>query len=115
LTKLHRYASLDDVNRVKKCPRPHQQKTLSAAEEKILADIRRTSKLIRDWRHSGSELLTRDRLAAVTGRCMGTVQNWERDRVEPRVSDVRAMEQERPGLVERLFPRAFRMYQLRTR
>lgn len=54
--------------------------------------------------------MKRRALALCTQRSIGTVRNWERLDAphEPRVSEVRAMERARPGIVRLLFPEAFR-------
>lgn len=76
-----------------------------------LVSAQRTAVLIRKWRHVGAQLMTRDRLAAETRRCIGTVRNWERESAprEPRVSDLRSMEKAKPGLIRLLFPEPFRV------
>jgi len=63
-----------------------------------------TGEAILRWRVSGATI-SKEELAAHLGRSMSTIQRWERGAQEPRLSDVRAMEEYKPGLVALLFPR----------
>jgi DNA-binding transcriptional regulator YiaG len=60
-----------------------------------------TGEKIRWWREACG--LTREQLAPLIGRSVATIARWERDAAEPRVSDLRCMEERRPGLIEALF------------
>ena len=77
-----------------------------------LKSMERTSRIIRSWRKGEAPLgptMKRQTLARRTNRSVGTVRNWERVTAphEPRVTEVRAMERIRPGIVRLLFPEAF--------
>lgn len=63
-----------------------------------------TGDAILSWRLAGQEI-SKEELAAHLGRSMSTIQRWERGAQEPRLSDVRAMEEYKPGLVALLFPK----------
>jgi transcriptional regulator with XRE-family HTH domain len=60
-----------------------------------------TGEIIKQWRQSVP--LTREQLAVAVGRCMTTVARWERNKVEPRIADVRSMREVDESIVERLF------------
>jgi DNA-binding transcriptional regulator YiaG len=69
---------------------------------KARRDIRDlTGRILRQWRE-GCEM-TREQLAPLIGRSVSTIQRWERGIAEPRVSDLRTMEERRPGIIEALF------------
>jgi transcriptional regulator with XRE-family HTH domain len=66
-----------------------------------LAKNSTTGMTIRWWREACG--LTREQLGPLIGKSISTIQRWERDQAEPRVSDLRTMEERRPGLIEALF------------
>ena len=60
-----------------------------------------TGLVLRRWRENCG--LTREQLAPLIGKSVSTITRWERGMAEPRVSDLRTMEERRPGLIEALF------------
>ena len=69
-----------------------------------------TGKAISTWRGATCNPETgkpysRERLAALVGRCISTIVRWELGDAEPLVRDVRAMEAVQPGIVRALFRR----------
>jgi transcriptional regulator with XRE-family HTH domain len=60
-----------------------------------------TGRILRTWREECE--LTREQLAPLIGKSVSTITRWERGVAEPRVSDLRSMEERRPGLIEALF------------
>jgi transcriptional regulator with XRE-family HTH domain len=54
--------------------------------------------LIRQWRKQHK--LSREQVGVWTGRSVTTVARWERGLAEPQLSDLRAMERGKPGLLQ---------------
>lgn len=67
------------------------------------AERKAIGRVCREWRDSGMFRLTKEKLAEAIGKSISTVQRWEGGLSEPCVSDLRRMEETKPGLLKRLF------------
>lgn len=63
--------------------------------------------ILRRWRRSGEPKMTLLGLAFLIKRSLTTVSRWEAGGRTPKLHDIRAMEEVKPGLVRMLFPKAF--------
>lgn len=63
---------------------------------------RHVARIISSWRRK-TPMLTREALAAKLGVSVSTIVRWERPSSNPRLSEICAMEQAKPGLIEHLF------------
>jgi ribosome-binding protein aMBF1 (putative translation factor) len=70
----------------------------------------RTGRIIRRHRESKPNPLTREDLAMRMGCCMSTIRNWEDEKGtrEPRISQIRKLEEIKPGLIVKLFHQELR-------
>jgi ribosome-binding protein aMBF1 (putative translation factor) len=69
-----------------------------------LRRIGRIGQKITQWREKQAQI-SMEALAAKIDRSLSTIQRWERGVIEPKVSDLQAMDRVNPGLPELLFPR----------
>ena len=72
-------------------------------------DIEPMHEIIRRWRKMGEPQMTLLALAYKIKCSLTTVSRWEAGKGRlPKLKNIRAMEEVKPGLVRMLFPKAFR-------
>jgi DNA-binding transcriptional regulator YiaG len=69
-----------------------------------------TGRIMRRWRESKPNPMTREELAKRMGCCMSTIRNWEEEKGsrEPRTSQLLRLEDIKPGLLAKLFRSVWR-------
>jgi DNA-binding transcriptional regulator YiaG len=87
-------------------PTPTKEETKAFNVEKLNG----TGRIMRRWRESKPNPMTREELAKRMGCCMSTIRNWEEEKGsrEPRTSQLLRLEDIKPGLLPKLFRSVWR-------